>query len=241
MAAPPEPASGTVVAASDDIQVQARALGDPTRSQIFQYLGAADHPVDVRELTEHFGFNHNAIRQHLAKLLYAGLIVEHVAASQGRGRPRHLYTQDPAAAGRWGGINPYERLSELMAEMIRTGDDAVEVGRRAGRRQRSRSVAPDSVDGVIDSMARLGFDPVVSHADADTVEVVLEACPFAAAALVDPVTVCALHRGMTEGLVEDTGSFEFEAMQTGDPRRPRCVVTLHQHDEPRRQATPPAP
>lgn len=226
MVASPEPASSTENPSSEDIQVQARALGDPTRSQIFQYLGDAEHPVDVRELTDHFGFNHNAIRQHLAKLLHAGLIVEHVASSQGRGRPRHLYTQDPAASGRWGGVNPYERLSELMAEMIRTGDDPLEVGRRAGRRERLRAPAHD-VDDVIDSMARLGFDPVVSHADSDTVEVILEACPFAAAAVVDPHTVCALHRGITEGLVEDSGSFEFEEMKPGNPRRPHCVVTLH--------------
>ncbi|MHB1137972.1 MAG: helix-turn-helix domain-containing protein, partial [Microthrixaceae bacterium] len=51
------------------LQVQARALGDPTRHSIFRYLAASDAPVGVAELTEHLGVHHNAIRQHLTKLI----------------------------------------------------------------------------------------------------------------------------------------------------------------------------
>ena len=54
------------------LQEQARALGDPTRHSIFQYVADAGHPVGVAELTAHLGLNHNAIRQHLAKLVSAG-------------------------------------------------------------------------------------------------------------------------------------------------------------------------
>ena len=64
------------------LQEQARALGDPTRHAIFRYLADAGTPVDVAELTEHFGLNHNAIRQHLAKLVHAGLVTEGRAAEQ---------------------------------------------------------------------------------------------------------------------------------------------------------------
>ena len=53
------------------LQEQARALGDPTRHGIFRYVADAARPVDIAELTEHFGVNHNAIRQHLAKLVRA--------------------------------------------------------------------------------------------------------------------------------------------------------------------------
>jgi DNA-binding transcriptional ArsR family regulator len=54
-----------------NLQAQARALGDPTRYEVFRYIADASRPVDVAELTAHFGFNHNAIRQHLAKLVDA--------------------------------------------------------------------------------------------------------------------------------------------------------------------------
>jgi predicted ArsR family transcriptional regulator len=53
-------------------------------------------------MTVHFGHNHNAIRQQLAKLVDAGLVVESRARAKGRGRPRLEYVVDPIADGRWG-------------------------------------------------------------------------------------------------------------------------------------------
>ena len=110
------------------LQEQARALGDPTRHSIFRYIADSDQPADVTEMTAHFGLNHNAIRQHLAKLVDAGLIVESTAAARGRGRPKLQYTVEPAADGRWGVTSPYERLSVLLTEMIHDGETPVEAG-----------------------------------------------------------------------------------------------------------------
>ena len=86
--------------ARDAATEQARALGDPTRNAIFRYIDAASDPVGVAELTDHFGLNHNAIRQHLAKLRDAGLVVEELAAPSGPGRPPLRYRPSPGAAGR---------------------------------------------------------------------------------------------------------------------------------------------
>jgi DNA-binding transcriptional ArsR family regulator len=62
----------------DDEQLmeQGRALGSPTRYAIFRYVERSGSPVGVAELTAHFGLNHNAIRQHMAKLREARLVVE---------------------------------------------------------------------------------------------------------------------------------------------------------------------
>ncbi len=79
----------------DEATEQARALGDPTRNAIFRYIDAASDPVGVAELTDHFGLNHNAIRQHLAKLRDAGLVVEELAAPSGPGRPPLRYRPNP--------------------------------------------------------------------------------------------------------------------------------------------------
>ena len=179
------------------LQEQARALGDPTRHDIFRYVADADVPVDVAELTAHFGLNHNAIRQHLAKLVEAELVEEHTApAVGGRGRPRLIYRVAPAVDGRWGVTGPYERLSLLLTDMTRTGDSPVEVGRRSVRRQRlGRLDSEDPVEQVSDAMARQGFDPVVRRRR-DHTELVLRTCPFASAALADPDTVSAIHLGM---------------------------------------------
>ncbi|HSL74657.1 MAG TPA: helix-turn-helix domain-containing protein [Ilumatobacteraceae bacterium] len=207
-----------------DLQVQARALGDPTRHAVFEFLVAADRPVGVAELTSHVGLNHNAVRQHLAKLVEARLVVEAVGRPAGRGRPPLQYTVDPSAQGRWGSTGPYERLSGLLSEVIRTGDTPLEVGRRAGRRERlgaGRSARP--VDELVERMARHGFEPTVSHT-ADRVDITLHACPFVTTAMADPDTVCQLHLGLALGIADELGGLQVDALVPRDPRQARCVV-----------------
>ena len=112
------------------LQIQARALGDRTRHDIFQYLVDAGEPVGVAELTAHFGFNHNAIRQHLAKLVDAELVVESTESRAGRGRPRLQYLVNPSCDSRWGGSGP--RAVARAHRIVRTGEKPVEVASRAG-------------------------------------------------------------------------------------------------------------
>ena len=209
------------------MQQQARALGDPTRHGIFQYLVDADQPVTVAELTDHFGLNHNAIRQHLAKLLDAQLVVEDHEQSGGRGRPRLLYVVDPRAESRWGVAGPYERLSLWLSEMVRTGDTPVEVGRRVGRRRRlGPNVDGDPVAVIVDQMARHGFDPTVKRTG-DKVELKLQTCPFASTALADPDTICELHLGIAEGIAERVDGLVVDELIPRDPRRANCRLRCH--------------
>jgi predicted ArsR family transcriptional regulator len=213
------------------LQQQARALGDPTRHEIFRYIADGDRPADVAEMTAHFGLNHNAIRQHLAKLVDADLVVETTAAASGRGRPRLRYSIDPAADGRWGVSGPYERLSVLLAEMIRNGDSPLEAGARAGRQhQVDGSSARSALEGIISAMAREGFDPEVRRRR-DCTEIVLRNCPFESAALADPDTVCALHLGIARGLAEGT-ALGVEELIRRDPRRAGCLLRLSVDDAP---------
>ena len=210
-----------------NLQQQARALGDPTRHEVFRYLVDAARPVDVPELTEHFGLNHNAIRQHLAKLVDADLVIEGTAPSAGKGRPRLRYTPDPAADSRWGVTGPYERLSLLLSEIVRTGESPVEVGRRAGRRRRLGSTdAADPVAELVDQMARHGFDPTVARRG-EAVDVTLRTCPFATTALADPDTVCGLHLGMAYGIAEAVGGLVIDELIPKDPRRAHCRLRCH--------------
>lgn len=212
------------------LQQQARALGDPTRHDVFRFVADAGRPVDVAELTEHFGLNHNAIRQHLAKLVDAGLLVEDRAAPSGPGRPRLVYVVDPGAESRWGVTGPYERLSLWLAEMVRTGDAPVEVGRRAGRRRRLGSGANASTDdpvaALVDEMAQHGFDPTVRRRG-DKVEITLRTCPFASTALADPDVVCALHLGLAYGVTEDVEGLVVDELVPHDPRRANCRLRCH--------------
>jgi predicted ArsR family transcriptional regulator len=209
------------------LQTQARALGDPTRHELFRYVVEAGRPVDVVELTDHLGLHHNAIRQHLAKLVEAGLVVEATAPRVGRGRPRLVYTVDPSAESRWGATGPYERLSLLMSEIIRTGDSPVDVGRRAGRQVRAAAgEGADPVAGLVDAMERHGFEPTVKRRGRRA-EIVLGACPFATTALADPDTVCGLHLGLAQGAAEELGGLVVDELVPRDPRRGGCRLRCH--------------
>jgi len=210
------------------LQQQAKALGDTTRHAIFRYVVDAGGDVDVAELTAHFGFNHNAIRQHLAKLVDADLVVESPAPATGRGRPKLIYRVSPVADSRWGVTGPYERLSWLLTEIVRSGDTPVEVGRRAVERQRLGMVATDRdpVDVLVAEMERSGFQPSVRHRG-DKVDIVLRTCPFSSTAQIDPDTVCNLHLGMAYGVAELVDGLVIDELVPHDPRRAGCRLRCH--------------
>ena len=210
------------------LQQQAKALGDPTRHGIFRYIVDSGDDVDVAELTSHFGFNHNAIRQHLAKLVDADLVVESAAPAAGRGRPKLIYRADPSADSRGGVTGPYERLSWLLTEIVRTGDSPVDVGRRAVERQRLGATASeqDPIDVLVTEMERSGFEPVIRRRGGD-VDIVLGSCPFASTAQIDPDTVCNLHLGMAYGVADLVDGLVIDELVPRDPRRANCRLRCH--------------
>lgn len=206
------------------LQEQARALGDPTRHGIFQQIAQAGRPVGIAELNERFPLNHNAIRQHLAKLVTAGLVLETTAPAAGRGRPRLLYETNPATEAQWGSTGPYERLSRLLVEIIRTRLGPEEVGRRAADQFRLPFPSGDVIADMSAAMARQGFDPEV-RARRDGAEIVLHHCPFETAAIADRDTICALHLGIAEGLTDATTATVTELV-ANDPRKAKCRLRI---------------
>jgi predicted ArsR family transcriptional regulator len=73
------------------------------------------------------------------------------------------------------------------------------------------------------AMARQGFDPEIRQARGGA-EIVLHHCPFAAAALADRRTVCALHLGIAEGLTDDTAAVT--ELVAHDPRKADCRLRI---------------
>lgn len=205
-----------------DIQMQARALGDPTRHTIFRLIAQSRGGLDVARLTAELDLNHNAIRQHLSKLVDADLVTRRPAPVTGRGRPRQLYEVHPGVDSRWEAGGPYLRLSLLLVEIIRSGDDPVEVGRRAGRVAELHTRPDDDVAAAIErAMAREGFDPSVDD-DGETIEFVLGTCPFAETAAADPETICSLHLGLAQGLAEQFDGVAVDSLEPQEPREAGC-------------------
>lgn len=229
-----------------DLQQEAKALGDPTRHRIFRLLADASEPLSVAGLVEEVGHTHNAIRQHLTKLLAAGLVVETVAEPEGRGRPHLLYEVAGAADSRWGVVGPYERLATLLAEVLESGDDPVDVGRRAGRALTVRTEGHPNEDPdlplpmrtFIGEMVRQGFEPHHETAGEPGLEdgpeagrqradIALLACPFESAAVANPATVCGLHQGMIEGMAQSVGGLVIDEMVIRHADDHDCHVHCH--------------
>lgn len=174
--------------------------------------------------------HHNAIRQHLAKLTQAGLVVESTMPSTGRGRPRLAYRAHPSAESRWGAIGPYQRLSQLLAEVVRSGDTPIEVGRRSV--SDDVGTTPGAAAGLVGLMAHLGFEPRLDTtsppADDRSNEfvVILESCPFLAAldTTADRDAVCELHLGMAHGVADHYPELSIDGLDRTDPRAANCQL-----------------
>ena len=203
----------------DQVAATARALADPTRASLLRLIQSAESPVGVRELTDKVSLHPNAVRQHLAALRDAGLVIEEKEARHSVGRPRLCYRPNPESEGRLGGWNPYEVLSLLLLE-IAAGAVPVEVGREYGRRLAEQAAQPDPVDLFAIVAERHGFHPTIER-EGDDVRGVLGRCPFAAAAATDPL-VCELHRGIAEGITAGT-AVEVVALEVKSPVEGGCT------------------
>lgn len=208
------------------MQPEAKALSSPTRNRIFRYLLDADGPVTVAELTSYLGCNHNAVRQHLAILVDAGLVAESVEPNRGRGRPRLLYRPDPEAAGSWETVGPYEYLAGVLAAALEDGMSPREAGRAAGREAASDlDENLDRLDAFEEHLYRSGFRPERTD-DGDEVDFVLGRCPFEDVAARNPAAVCQAHLGLAEGLAEGLGGCGVSHLVVKDPHRAGCRLAL---------------
>lgn len=213
---------------NNELQRQARALGDPTRYRLFRYIAESSAPVGVRELTDLVALNHNAVRQHLAVLKDTALVAEELEERGLVGRPRLLYRLDPEVAGRWDTPGPYAWLAGLLSQAITTKQEPRQVGRQHGH-QLAVEVAgtKDPIDLLEGEMVKRGFRPA-KVVRGNRVEFVLGRCPFAEVAISDPSTVCGLHLGLAEGLAEGLGDLEVERLVAKAPRRAGCRLVVRQ-------------
>ena len=218
------------------VQRQAKALGDPTRHAIFRAVTDAASPTDVATLTARFGLNHNAIRQHLAKLCASGLVIEEVGPSTGRGRPRLRYRPALGADGDWGIPSSYRELAIMLLDVLVGDRTPRQVGADAGGRMaEDLPSTPDPVDGLEINAARQGFEPrrVVGRS---TVDLVLARCPFEAAAGAAPEVICQIHLGYAEGIAKASGgAIEVVDLVARDPRRAGCRLKVKRNVSTRRR------
>ncbi len=186
-----------------------KALADDTRFRLFRYLGLSDRPVSVRELSTRVGLHPNTIRPHLRRLEEAGLVAREVRKGAGAGRPQTLYhvVEREAREGR-----DYRLLAEVLCGLLtgkRAQERAEELARewgqylvaQGGSKPGIRLPARRNLAVLQEAMARAGFDPRFRRRGGQAVEVTLRDCPFRDLLEDHRDLVCAIHRGLVEGML----------------------------------------
>ncbi len=214
---------------SSDRLAVLKTLGDNTRYAIYLELARSPRPLSVTEVAESLDLHPNTVRPHLERMREVGL-ADYEARSEGVGRPQHRYflADDAPTLG----LEPstYSLLARMLAETARTAgvgaDEVAAVGREQGRVDGSSACrAGRCLDGLVERLEELGFDPAVVAGPDASVTVGFGHCPFGQVAATYPDVVCALHRGMVEGFVADDAELTVADFRTAADRNP-CQVTL---------------
>lgn len=204
-------------------------LSQPTRARLFALLSELKRPAGTAELAERLELHPNGVRLHLERLADAGL-VERARVRQVRGRPSDAWTI--AADAEPGGRAPqaYHDLGRWLARALRPrtrGLRSVEdTGREIGRELAPKDAESDP-DALVTSLTALGFRPTLTRREGDQLTVCLRNCPYRDAVHENQPAVCALHKGITRGLLD---VLEPQAKLTGfvphDPYKAGCVIEL---------------
>ncbi|MCO5315106.1 MAG: helix-turn-helix domain-containing protein [Solirubrobacterales bacterium] len=208
-------------------------LAQPTRARIFELLTELKRPVSTGDIAGRLDLHANGVRRHLERLAEEGLI-ERRTERGGRGRPGDRWAVAPDASP--GGERPtaYAELAVWLAEVMPDDPETVrraeEVGRRIGRRLRtdpSRDAGESVSQAFRDAFAALGFKPRIEESGETGFTCGLLNCPYVESAVTNPRAVCGLHRGMTEGLLEQIdGDAELVGFEPRDPHEAGCLVKV---------------
>jgi predicted ArsR family transcriptional regulator len=224
----PSPADRARAAGSGTGQLDVlKALGDNTRYAIYLELARAPQPRSTAEVAATLGLHVNTVRPHLERMRDVGILVVHVDARGGVGRPQHRYTLAADAPSL--GLEPpffplaARLLLSLAVEAGAGAEEATEIGREQGRQDARRAQLP-CVAALARRLDELGFDPaLVPTASGATIG--FGYCPFRDLAESHPDLVCGLHRGLVEGFVDGVGGASVHAFRNLVDRDP-CQVDV---------------
>ncbi|SER72558.1 Predicted transcriptional regulator, ArsR family [Propionibacterium cyclohexanicum] len=186
------------------------------RARVLEALRAAPEPITARELGDRLHLHPTTVRFHLDRLVAEGLVTTQLRRQGGRGRPATCYLAvpqaNPDAAEVW--IPLIEALaSALEAQGPRGHANAVAAGttwaqqilddhRDGGHDHGANSDNPDQfgAEALRQLLSRLGFSPTAAPWGLS-----LASCPFIASARRHPHVVCAVHLGLSRGLLGRLG------------------------------------
>ncbi len=208
-----------------------KALADDTRYRLYRYLRLSGRPVSVRELSIRLGLHVNTLRPHLRRLEEAGLVTsESQRGVASVGRPQTVYSvvDREEREGR-----DYRLFAEIVAGQVtgsRQRSRAVESARewgaylvgRSAPKPGGRSSSGPNLAVLQEALSEAGFDPRFRRHGRTRVDITLRDCPFRDLLDEHRDLVCALHRGLLEGML--ASSRPPMRMDTFEPLADRSAV-----------------
>lgn len=203
-------------------------LAQPTRARLFALLGELKRPTGTVELAERLELHPNGVRIHLERMEQAGL-VERARVRDRRGRPPDAWAI--SADARPGGSDPraYRDLGRWLARALQARPRGLrgieETGRQIGRELAPDGAAADA-DAFATSLTALGFQPVAQPRE-NGATYCLRNCPYRDAVRENQPAICALHKGITRGLLDvlEPGA-KLTAFVPHDPDRAGCMIEV---------------
>ncbi|WP_432558489.1 helix-turn-helix transcriptional regulator [Granulicoccus sp. GXG6511] len=178
---------------------------DETRRRVLAAIRSATAPISIGALARDLDLHVNTVRLHTRALVADGFIEQGSQRTGGKGRPRAVFR--PTTLGARSGKRNFELLSTVLVEHVvaQVPDPegtAAAAGRSFGATLRAATAAGTPAEAVVDLLADLGFEPVPQAPEQPHV-VHLHNCPFRELADAHQDVVCAVHRGMLEGMLPD--------------------------------------
>lgn len=186
-----------------------KALADDTRYRLYRYLRLSGRAVSVRELSVRLSLHPNTLRPHLRRLEDAGLVTSEARKVSTVGRPQVVFTavdREPREG------RDHRLMADILAGVMTTArqlERATELAREWGAYLVGRSVpkpgarrpAGPNLAILQAALAEAGFDPRFHRRGAKTVEITMRSCPFRDLLDEHRSLVCAVHRGLLEGML----------------------------------------
>jgi predicted ArsR family transcriptional regulator len=202
-------------------------LAQPTRARLFALLEELGQPTSTAELAQRLGLHPNGVRLHLERLEREGLLQRQIEQHR-RGRPRHRWSIALDASSVRAAPRAYGDLSRWLARTVSSGGRGLRVIEATGReigREIAAGQAMTGADGFQHALGVLGFRPERNDCDTAEVSLTLGNCPYRDAVRENPPAICALHRGITRGLVDILlAGGALSTFEPHDPDRAGCRI-----------------
>ncbi len=204
-------------------------LAQPTRARLFAHLANLGRPVGTNELAGTLGLHPSGVRVQLERLRAAGL-VSRERVPQVRGRPRDSWSIAPDALPSGEPPGAYRQLARWLARSIPARPGRIAEVERAGRelgRELLSNAAPRGEETMGRMLTVLGFAPQRERTNIGRLVFTLGNCPYREAVWENQPVVCALHQGITRGLLDELDpSAQLTRFVPENPDLAGCLVEV---------------